>query len=222
MRKAPEKSGAFRFLLKQTSNDSVLPFEANSKSMAEKSTLEKVKALFAKHKITSVKFNEVKFLAAETADGKSIYTNAEEWAKGVDCFEDEAGTKPCPDGNYTLKSGETVVVASGKVSEIQPAKEEMKEGEMMEALAAFSTKLDEVVAENTKLSTELADIKTKFSAAEKKVTDLTTENTKLKLAAVPDKGSEKEEVKHEAVKFGKQNTAAENILEEIKKMRKVA
>lgn len=189
--------------------------------MADKSTLEKIKALFAKHKITSVKFNEVKFLAAETADGKSIYTTAEEWKSGVDCFEDEAGTKPCPDGNYELKSGETVVVASGKVSEIQPAKEEMKEGEMMEALSAFSTKLDEVTSANAALTTELETLKTKFSASEKKVTDLTTENAKLKLKAVPDKVETKVEPDVQ-VKFGKPTTTADNILAEIKKMRKVA
>jgi len=143
----------------------------------------------------------VKFIAAETADGKSIYTNAEAWAVGVDCYSDEAGTTPCPDGEHLLANGQTIVVAEGKVAEIKEKEEEMTADEMMSAVEAFSAKLDETTKALDAVNAELATIKEKFAAAEKKVTDLTADNAKLKLKAVPDKKATDDEPKGGASKF---------------------
>lgn len=166
---------------------------------------EKLLALGKKFNVKlSVEENtQVKFIAAETADGKNIYTNAEAWAVGVDCYEDEAGTTPCADGEYVLANGQTVVVASGKVSEIKEKEEEMTAEEMMSVVEAFSAKLDETNTALEAATKELADLKDKFAKSEEKVKDLTAANAKLKLAAVPDKKADDGDKKDGASKFSK-------------------
>jgi predicted nuclease with TOPRIM domain len=186
----------------------VIPFRLKGNTM---STLkEKLAALGKKFnvKLSVEEPTTVKFIAAETADGKSIYTNAEAWGVGVDCYEDEAGTKPCADGEYVLANGQTVVVASGKVSEIKEKEEEMTTEEMMAAVEAFSAKLDETNKALEAANAELATIKEKFAAAEKKVTDLTADNAKLKLKAVPDKKATDDEPTEGKSKFSKQPAPA--------------
>jgi len=163
----------------------------------------------------------VKFIAAETADGKSIYTDAEAWAVGVPCYSDEAGTTPCPDGEHLLANGQTVVVAEGKVAEIKEKEEEMTAEEMMAAVEAFSAKLDETNKALEAITAERDALKEKFAAAEKKVTDLTADNAKLKLKAVPDKKATDDEPKGGASKFmqAKGSTGLQTTADKIRAAR---
>lgn len=176
--------------------------------MAEKKSIKQsIIELFTKHKIDGKEiFGEetptVKFISAETEDGKTIYTTSEEWKVGVPCFEDEAGTKPCPDGNYKMKSGETVVVKDGNITEIMAAEEEMSPEQVEQAMEKLAAKLEEISTAHETTKTELASFKEKFTASEKKVVELTTENKTLKAQSVQ---SPKDTVKKDKFEKPKSN-----------------
>lgn len=134
----------------------------------------------------------VKMMAeAKTKDGLMIYTPAEAWAEGVECYVmDETGNPaPAPDAEYVLESGETVVVAGGKVATYKTAEakpEEMTQEELAAVVDGFEKKLNEYTTELADLKAKLTATETKLSAAETeatakaaKVSELEAEVTKL-------------------------------------------
>ncbi len=84
-------------------------------------------------------------MAADTKDGKKIYTNGE-IADGAEVFSDEAMTAPLADGSYTLADGSTITVAGGKVTAIKAKQEDDK------AIVAMKS-------ENEKLKLEIDTLK---------------------------------------------------------------
>jgi len=179
--KQPSEMGAFRFMC-GTKKELGRLYE-NRFTMTKR---EKVAAVLQKFGFKLSSDEPVKLAAVDTADGKKIYTDAEKFAKGVSCFEDEAGTKPCADGDYKLASGETLTVAGGKVSDIKEEEKKMTEEETLEAVNALATKLDETTTEKEKVEAELTTVKEKLSAVEKKNLDLIAENRVLASRLVPD------------------------------------
>lgn len=95
---------------------------------------------------------------AKTKDGIEIHTDSESWVSGVDVYtmEPDGSKKPVPDGEYTLESGDVLMVSGGKVSEIKAWDGEMSEEEQAtlnkmfaplmkvidEKLAAIEAKID--------------------------------------------------------------------------------
>jgi len=138
---------------------------------------------------------------AKTAEGVMIYTPAEKWGEGVECYvmDAEGNPAPAPDGSHTLESGEVVVVAGGLVTEYKAAggeEEEMTAEELSTVMSAFEAKL-------TELSAELESYKAKFSESETKLSAITKD--------AESKGAKVQELEAEVVKLSKQ-PAAPSIL----------
>jgi hypothetical protein len=147
---------------------------------------QKLQAIGKKYGVRLSIAEPIKLSEAETADGKMIYTPAEKWEVGVPCYSDAEGTTPCPDGEYVLTTGETVVVADGVVTAINMPEEELTAEQALEAVDALTAKLDETTAERDAIKSELASIKSQFADLKKKSDDLTIENTKLRKQPVAD------------------------------------
>lgn len=83
------------------------------------------------NKIKNINMNKIKFAAeAKTKDGVVIYTSADAFAEGVDCYiMDGEDQKPLDDGDYEMENGAVITVASGKVSKMVEAvvQEEVKD-----------------------------------------------------------------------------------------------
>lgn len=152
---------------------------------------EKIQNIGKKYGIKLSVSEPVKLSEAQTADGKMIYTPAEKWEVGVPCYEDAEGTKPCPDGEYELTTGETLIVSGGTVAAIEPAEEELTAEQALEAVDALTEKLDSVTANRDALTAELDGVKAELAALKTKANDLTIENTKLRKQAVADPKKQK-------------------------------
>lgn len=95
-----------------------------------------------------------------TTDGKTITvenTGAEP-AIGDACTMDG---QPCPDGSYDMQNGNTITVAGGKITDIQPTQKE-----------APAPAPDAAAAEIKSLKSENADLKSKLDAQEKQVAEI--------------------------------------------------
>lgn len=169
-----------------------------SRKMADSKVVKtKIQELLAKFGIKGLKLSveETKMVSTETEDGKTIYTT-DDWKEGMEVFSDEEMKTPVADGDYLLKTGETIVITSGKISSIKPPEEEMKTEEVTEALAALETKLEETSTELAAKETELASKEVELSSLKAKLATAEKENKELKLKAVP---SAKDKQKHSKV-----------------------
>lgn len=87
-----------------------------------------------------------KLSTAKTDAGIEIHTDAESLAVGVDVYtmEPDGSKKPLPDSEYKLENGTTLKVASGKITEMVEAEEEMTEAETALLKKAFQPFLDAI------------------------------------------------------------------------------
>ena len=100
------------------------------------------------------------FKEAKLADGVTIVTWEGELLGSSLMVISEEGKVPAPDGQHTLESGEIVTVSDGKVSNVEPAKEEKEiEIEMEEQydLKAVHEMVKECMAKISALETKIAE-----------------------------------------------------------------
>lgn len=101
-------------------------------------------------------------VTATLEDGTVIFTPESDWSQGVAVFTRDAEGEPVtlPDGEYTLSTGEVMVVSEGALAELrggEPAEEEMSDEKALEEalskiVAGFTAKLQEVSEQfNTKI-----------------------------------------------------------------------
>jgi len=129
-------------------------------------------------------FGEVKLAEAILADGSTIFTPAEAFEVGVEIQVDIDGEmQSAPDGEYSLETGEVIVVAGGVVGEIlpKPEEEEMTETEVEAQLSAIIAQGIEAATKglNEKIETLTADMATLKAEKVEVETELSEANTKL-------------------------------------------
>lgn len=113
---------------------------------------------------------KTKFAEVKTVDGVMIYTDAEGW--NVDAvvygMDADGNQTEIADGEYTLESGDVLVIASNKIAEVKPmapAEEEMS-AEIKATIESF-------------VSPMLKSLTDSIAALTKQVTDLQTANVAL-------------------------------------------
>lgn len=109
------------------------------------------------------------FKEAKLADGVTIVTWEGELEGAELMIVSEEGKIPAPDGDHTLESGEIVTVADGKVTSVQPAKEEKEEAEIEIEMA----KTEEY--DMATINTMLKECMSKIEMLEKKIVEGTIE-----------------------------------------------
>lgn len=104
------------------------------------------------------------FKEAKLADGVTIVTWEGELLGSSLMVISEEGKVPAPDGQHTLESGEVVTVSDGKVSNVEPAKEEKEEEKEIEIemedqydLKAVHEMVKECMAKISALETKIAE-----------------------------------------------------------------
>lgn len=106
-------------------------------------------------------------VTAKTKEGKSLGTEAEAFAEGVEIYEvAEDGTQmPAPDGVYIMEDGSTITCAGGKITSIENTGEEVLSTDEIEALMkALAPQFQKAIeAATAPLLKEVAEIKEKFS-----------------------------------------------------------
>lgn len=140
---------------------------------------------------------------ATLEDGTPIFTTEDEWAQGVPVFSRDENGEPVPvaDGEYTLATGEVLVVAEGRLAELRPMEEEeakKDEEQEMEAVAeafakiaeAFNAKLEQAKAE---FSAQMAELKKTNDELVQKFSE--TPATKTVKTQTPKKGAPSEVAK---------------------------
>lgn len=127
-------------------------------------------------------------------DGVEIYTDADEFAVGVDVYvmDEEGNPQPAPDGEHVLETGAVAVVAEGKLVEIVEKEEEVAEEEEMSAyvkrseFADFVKDLKEILSgantELTEANKERAKLETQLSEMASKLEDINTKLSKVPAA----------------------------------------
>lgn len=111
-----------------------------------------------KHKMSNIKLEAT----AKTNDGKTLKTPADGMYEGVDLMiVAEDGTESmCPDGDYTLESGEVVTVLGGKITAITEV--ELNDAEKAIIQDAMSTVVAELRAEIKANQTKIAELELKI------------------------------------------------------------
>jgi len=108
-----------------------------------------------------LKTNKHKYkMEIKATDGTTIVTDAEAITTGIEVYLlDDAGAKvQIPDGEYTLDSGDVLVIAGSKITEIKPTNpdEKLSEGEVAVIQSAMKSQIEELKA-------QIEELKTKFS-----------------------------------------------------------
>jgi hypothetical protein len=127
-----------------------------------------LKTLLAEH--TPAPPREYKFMKdGVTKEGVKVFTEAEDWAEGVEVFvEVEGQVQAAPNGKHILEDGTTIEVTDGKVVTVTKVEAENEMEQVIEqataALSAaikdkndFATQLTAKSAEITKLSADHAN-----------------------------------------------------------------
>jgi hypothetical protein len=146
-----------------------------------------IKAIFAKHNIDPAAHGIQ--LSAEVAlevqgqliDGTAIYTSADAFAVGADCYtKDDAGNNvPCMAGEYQLADGTMLTIGEdSKVAEMGMAQseQEMSSSDLLAAIESLSTRVSLLEGEKATLEAELASEKSK---SDKVATDLNSVKAEL-------------------------------------------
>jgi ATP-dependent Clp protease protease subunit len=100
---------------------------------------------------------EIKNLDAKTSDGVEIVIDGETIEVGYAVTLKETG-EPAPEGTHTLEDGTQIVVADGLISEVIPVSDSSKS-------------IDEVIAENSVLKTEIENLKNENEQIKNKFED---------------------------------------------------
>jgi hypothetical protein len=114
--------------------------------------------------------------SSKLADGTEIFYEGDVIAVDSACFTDALLTTPVADGEYTLESGEVIVIAGGIVTEIKPGVEPEEEVVVEEKVEET---LSDVEKENITLKELLAELKSKLENFQKEEAKLKAEITKL-------------------------------------------
>jgi len=143
-------------------------------SNSTKDFLEKLRNLVQKHSVEPGK--TYKFMKESVTDkGVKIFTEADEFAEGVEVFVDIEGViSAAPEGPHTLEDGTIIEVVSGLIDSITKQEEEE---EVAAATAALDAALSKMKLSNTKLSAENAKLSADHAVI---IAAKTAEITKLK------------------------------------------
>jgi len=176
-----------------------------------------IKAIFAKHNIDPASHGiqlsaEVNLeTQGQLIDGTAIYTSADAFAIGADCYtKDDAGNNiPCIAGEYQLADGTSIVVGEdSKIAEMgmMTSEQEMSSADLLSAIESLSTRVSALEGEKSLLEAQLNAEKSK---SEKASSDLNT--TKAELSALrkqPAAESIKSKVELKAAKPSQPTTTA--------------
>lgn len=120
-----------------------------------------------------IKFTEIK------TDKETLIVEGEiEVGKPV-LVETEDGPTPADNGDYTLESGDIVVISDGVITEIKKVEEETEETEEMEEDPTPDPRIAELETENEALKTENDELKVRIAELEAKITE---QEEKLKMS----------------------------------------
>lgn len=138
-------------------------------------------------------------VTATLEDGTVIFSPENEWSQGVAVFTRDADGEPVtlPDGEYTLSTGQVMVVAEGALSELREAQaEEAMSEDNSEAIEQALSKIVDA------FTAKLNEVSEQFTA---QVNELKAENQALKekFEATPAKPSAKTEKAKAPVKLSK-------------------
>jgi ribosomal protein L29 len=117
-------------------------------------------------------------------DGTMIYSTADSWAVGSDCYTmDESGNPvPMSAGEYVLEDGSKMVVDDkGFITEIASVEEEQMSSE--DFIESLSEKVNALTNEKTELASQLANESEKSIKANKELASVKTELSALKKTA---------------------------------------
>lgn len=133
-------------------------------------------------------------------DGSAIYTSAEAFAIGVDCYtKDETGAMtPCVAGEYQLADGTIVTIGEdSKIAEMQmPLMEtEMSSSDLLSAIDSLSTRVSALEAEKSILEAQLSDEKNKSVKSSTDVNTLKAELSALRKSPAVESVKSKVELK---------------------------
>jgi hypothetical protein len=146
-----------------------------------------IKAIFAKHNIDpsahGIQLSEQVALEVQSLlmDGSAIYTSAESFAVGADCYtKDESGAMmPCVAGEYTLADGTIIIIGEdSKIAEMgmPEMEQEMSSSDLLSAIESLSNRVSALEGEKSTLETQLSLEKNK---SEKASTDINTLKAEL-------------------------------------------
>lgn len=120
-------------------------------------------------------------------DGTMIYSTADSWSVGADCYTmDESGNPvPMTAGEYVMEDGSKMVIDDkGFVTEIASVEEEqMSSEDLMKIIESLSEKVNALTNEKTELASQLALESDKAIKSSKEVSSLKTELSALKKSA---------------------------------------
>jgi ribosomal protein L29 len=165
-----------------------------------------IKAIFAKHNIDpsahGIQLSEQVALEVQgqLMDGSAIYTSADAFAVGADCYtKDDAGNMiPCVEGEYQLADGTMITIgADSKIAEMaSPSTEqEMSSDDLLAAIESLSNRVAALEGEKTALESALASEKSKSSKASTEVNTLKAELSALRKSPAVDSVKSKVELK---------------------------
>lgn len=127
---------------------------------------------------------------AKLADGSSVFTSAESFAVGADCYIKDAdgNPQPCAPGEYPMEDGTTLVIdengmiAEIKEMELNPNEQEMSSADILATIEAMGERISALESRNAELSEQLSSAETKLSEANDKLVKNQVELTALRKA----------------------------------------
>jgi len=177
-----------------------------------------------------VKFDtEVKLEAeARLADGNMIYTTANDFGVGSDCYMKDAdgNSFPVGAGEYPLEDGKVLIVGEdGKIAEVKEVEveTEMSTADFMATIKSLSEKISVLTNELSAKSGEVASVKEELAKAKNEAVVSATELAALKSAPATTSVKERKSVFSAApapAKKWEQMSYQERVLAEIQKIQK--
>jgi arsenate reductase-like glutaredoxin family protein len=151
---------------------------------------------------------------AKLADGSSVYTSAESFAVGADCYVKDAdgNATPCAPGEYPMEDGSILVIDENamiveiKEMELEPSEQEMSSSDILAIIDSMGERISALESKNNELSAELSEAQTKLSEANDQLLKSKVELSSLRKAPATTS------VKEKSVKF----SAAPEATEEVK------
>ena len=177
-----------------------------------------------------VKFDtEVKLEAeARLADGNMIYTTANDFGVGSDCYTKDAdgNSFPVGAGEYPLEDGKVLIVGEdGKIAEVKEVEvqTEMSTEDFMATIKSLSEKISVLTNELAAKSGEVASVKEELAKAKNEAVVSATELAALKSAPATTSVKEKKtalSANAAPAKPWAQMSYQERVLAEIQKIQK--
>jgi hypothetical protein len=165
-----------------------------------------IKAIFAKHNIDpsahGIQLSEQVALEVQgqLMDGTAIFTSAESFAVGADCYtKDESGAMvPCVAGEYQLADGTIITIGEdSKIAEIgmPQMEQEMSSTDLLSAIESLSNRVSALEGEKATLETQLALEKSKNDKSSSDLSTLKAELSALRKAPAIESVKSKVELK---------------------------